>query len=66
MVRHMDNSAWTPIMDYDTLEDLSDDLAPIDQAKLMWRLGNPIPVDLAATLMAQGYDISKLESRYYN
>lgn len=53
-------------MDYNTLDSLSDDLAPIDQAILMLRLGHPLPVDLAATLMAQGYDPSQLESRYSN
>lgn len=51
-------------MDYDTLEDLGDELPAIERAKLLWKLGYPVPVDLATTLMAQGYDISQLEARY--
>lgn len=59
----MDKPAGTnSIMDYDTLESLSEDLSPYEQAKLMLRQGYPLPVDLATTLMAQGYDISELES----
>ncbi|QDB70996.1 hypothetical protein bb8_p21 [Bordetella phage vB_BbrP_BB8] len=52
---------------YDTIDDLTDeDLTPLQKAKLLWRSGFPIPVDLATTLMAQGYDVSQLESRYSN
>lgn len=53
-------------MDQDTLDSLAEDLSPLDFAILTLRLGYPLPVDLAATLMAQGYDPSQLESRYSN
>lgn len=33
-------------------------------AKLIWKSGTPIPVDLWAKLAAQGFDVSSLERRY--
>lgn len=51
-------------MDYETLEDLGEDLTPFERATLTWRLGFPIPVDLATTLMSQGYDVPTLEAQY--
>ena len=39
---------------YDTLMDLAQDLI---------RKGEPIPVDLSARLLEQGYDLSALEPR---
>jgi len=53
-------------MDFTEVETLADDLevTPIQRAKLLWRLGFPIPVDLATTLMAQGHDVPQLEAHY--
>lgn len=51
-------------MDYEALEDLGGVLTPIEQAKLLWRQGYPIPLDLAATLTAQGYNVPALEAHY--
>jgi len=51
-------------MDYETIEELGEELSPIDHALLFYRLGFPIPVDLATTLIAQGYDLPKLEAQY--
>lgn len=51
-------------MDYETLEDLGEELPPVEHAILFCRLGLPIPVDLATTLMAQGYSVPQLEAQY--
>lgn len=51
-------------MDYETIEELGEDLTPIEHAILFCRLGYPIPVDLATTLIAQGYNIPRLEAHY--
>jgi hypothetical protein len=46
------------------LDSLAEDLTPLDLAKLTWRLGYPIPLDLAADLMAEGLDVAALEAEY--
>lgn len=51
-------------MNYDLIDDLRDELPPLEQAKLFWRTGNPIPADLAVDLMQRGYDVQKLEAEY--
>jgi len=33
-------------------------------AKFIWGRGNPIPVDLAFRLAADGYDVTALEQEY--
>lgn len=53
-------------MDYDSIDELGEDLSPLDQAKLFLRLGHLLPVDLTTTLIAQGHDVSQLEARYSN
>lgn len=51
-------------MDYDLIEELGDEFPPLEQAKLFWRTGHPIPADLAVDLMQRGYDVQKLEDQY--
>lgn len=51
-------------MDYETLERVGQILPPLEQAKLLWGEGFPIPVDLSTTLMAQGFNVPELEARY--
>lgn len=51
-------------MDFETLEDLTCDLSPLEQAEIVLRAGYPLPVDLATTLIAQGHVLSDLEARY--
>ena len=38
----------------------------LEQAKLIWSEGEPIPLDLAFELMSLGYDVETLESKYLN
>ncbi len=35
-------------------------------ALLIWSMGRRIPADLAAKLMAEGYDVAALEERHRN
>ncbi|WEM05507.1 hypothetical protein HJJEPNFP_00007 [Ralstonia phage BOESR1] len=53
-------------MDYDLIEELREEFPPLEQAKLFWRTGNPIPADLAVDLMERGYDVKRLEAQYSN
>jgi len=36
----------------------------LDKAIGIWKQGFPIPVDLAALLLAKGYDVTALEARH--
>lgn len=51
-------------MDHETLETLMGEIPDLELAKLHWKLGHPLPVDLSTTLIAQGHDLSELEARY--
>lgn len=51
-------------MDYDLIDSLRDEIPALEQAKLLWRTGNPIPADLAVDLMEHGYDVRALEAQY--
>ena len=53
-------------MTYEQIESLAGVLPPITYAKLFWLSGYPIPLDLAATLTAQGLDVPALEDHYLN
>lgn len=46
------------------LNDLADVITPLELATLTWRIGYDIDLDLAASLMAEGYDVQALEDRY--
>jgi hypothetical protein len=39
-------------------------MSNLAQAQIIWGAGYPIPMDLAAALMAEGYDVQELEKRY--
>lgn len=53
-------------MTYEAIENFKEALPPLDYAKLFWKQGYPIPLDLAATLTAQGYNVPALEDHYLN
>lgn len=36
----------------------------LEQALFYWNQGLPIPLDLAARLMAEGYDVPALEAKH--
>lgn len=36
----------------------------LSQAILIWSMGRAIPLDIAAALMAEGYDVKALEERH--
>lgn len=36
----------------------------LERAILIWEEGEPIPLDLAAELMAEGYDVETLEAKH--
>jgi hypothetical protein len=37
----------------------------LELAKTYWEQGEPLPLDLAVELMAQGFDVEALEQHYY-
>lgn len=39
-------------------------MSNLSQAIIIWNAGYPIPLDLAAALMAEGYDVKELEERH--
>jgi hypothetical protein len=39
-------------------------MSAIETAILIWQEGEPIPMDLAVELMAEGYDVEALEEQY--
>jgi hypothetical protein len=38
----------------------------LGKAISLWQKGSPIPMDLFAELIEQGYDVPSLEARYFN
>lgn len=39
-------------------------MSNLSRAIVIWNQGYPIPLDLAAALMAEGYDVKELEERH--
>lgn len=39
-------------------------MSNLSRAIIIWNAGYPIPMDLAAALMAEGYDVKELEERH--